>query len=611
MFRLPVFLCFVGLMVFLHACGPRGNQTSKTSKPNVLLILTDDQGYGDLSLHGNPYIKTPHLDQLGRQGVRFDRFYVSAVCAPTRAALLTGRYPLRAGVHGVTRNQEALRPGEVTFGDAFKAAGYETGYFGKWHNGSQYPNTPPGKGFDEFLGFTSGHVNNYFDAVLLRGTKEEATSGFITDVLTNEALHFMTKAKDAGRPFLCYLNYNAPHNPYQVPDSYYDPVFAVGLPPQAAGHFAMCKNIDDNVGRLLAQLESLGITENTIVVFLSDNGIAPQIARFYNAGMRGSKTSTHEGGTRVPFFIHWPAAGWEPQVIEELAEHVDLYPTLVDLCGIELAEGPPIDGRSLRALIEQSDDEWPSRTLFTHNGIDRSNRYPGAVRTPRYRLLNTIEGPQAGSQAKNRDATRSPWMLFDMVEDPAQTTNIADQHPELVEELAKEYEDWLDGLYADPPQRWPLPIGHDAHNPVRLHASQATASLPIAYHVGGFAHDWLTHWTSVDGSIQFPIEVVKPGSYAITLIYTCHKEDAGSQISVQAGDASTTAIVPAFETQALSLPNRDETSNERYLVQTWGRLPVGTLSLKEGPTTLSLKADSMTGNQVMELLAVEIEKLGE
>ncbi|MCA9072551.1 MAG: sulfatase-like hydrolase/transferase, partial [Planctomycetaceae bacterium] len=190
------------------------------SRPNVVLILTDDQGYGDLSLHGNPHLETPHIDALGKSGVQFERFYVNSFCAPTRAALLTGRYPLRTGVFGVTHNKEAMRTNETTIAEALKTAGYRTTCIGKWHNGEQYPYTPPGQGFDEFFGFHNGHINNYFNTTLIRGSKPAATEGFSSDVLTDEAIRFIQKNKTS--PFFCHLSFNAPHSPYQVPDKYYD-----------------------------------------------------------------------------------------------------------------------------------------------------------------------------------------------------------------------------------------------------------------------------------------------------------------------------------------------------------------------------------------------------
>jgi arylsulfatase A-like enzyme len=311
-------------------------------KPNILFIITDDQGYGDLSLHGNPYLETPNIDNFGTQSVRFNRFYVNSNCAPSRAALLTGRYTPRTGTHHVSQNREAMRLEEFTIAKALQSAGYYSTCIGKWHNGIQYPYDPTGRGFDEFFGFTGGHINNYFDAELLRGTKPEKTNGYITDVLTDEAIDFINTNKD--RPFFCYLAYNAPHGPWQVPDKYYDKFRKKGLSEVVSAFWGMVENIDENVGRLLELIDNLGIAENTIVIFLTDNGAVGQAANVYNAGMRGWKTSVHEGGSRVPLFMRWPAAKWDPHVVETITAHIDLFPTLLDLAGIEPPSGPPFDG---------------------------------------------------------------------------------------------------------------------------------------------------------------------------------------------------------------------------------------------------------------------------
>ena len=322
----------LGLFLFMITMG-----YSEQNQPNVLLILTDDQGYGDLSLHGNPHLETPHLDALGRKSVRFDRFYVNSVCAPSRASILTGRYAVRTGVFSVTRNGEAIKPSEVTLGEAFKSSNYSTSFIGKWHSGTQYPCTPIGQGFDEFFGFTGGHINNYFDATLLRGAEPVKTKGYITDVLTDEAIGFISKKHK--QPFFCHVSYNAPHSPYQVPDKYFDKYKQLKLKDKLAATWGMCESIDDNVGRLLKALEEQGLTENTIVLFLTDNG-GVEGARFFNAGMKGRKTSTFEGGSRVPLFFHWPKAKWKPKVVEKLTAHIDLFPTLMDLCEITPPKGP-------------------------------------------------------------------------------------------------------------------------------------------------------------------------------------------------------------------------------------------------------------------------------
>jgi arylsulfatase A len=292
-------LCLLSSFVLQHA--------SFSAPPNILLIITDDQGYGDFSIHGNPHLQTPHLDKLGRDGVRFDRFNVNSFCAPTRAAVLTGRWPLRTGVHGVTHNKEAMKASEITLAEALKPQGYRTACIGKWHNGEQFPFTPAGQGFEHVFGFNNGHWNNYFDATLLSGSKHEPTKGYITDVLTDDAMRFIFERHK--EPFFCYLAYSAPHSPYQVPDRYYDKFKAKGFEDNVAAFYGMCENIDDNVGRLLTHLDTLKLTENTLVIFLTDNGGTAGV-KTYNAGMRGGKTSVHEGGTRVPLFIRWPAAKW-------------------------------------------------------------------------------------------------------------------------------------------------------------------------------------------------------------------------------------------------------------------------------------------------------------
>ncbi|MHC4073767.1 MAG: sulfatase-like hydrolase/transferase [Planctomycetota bacterium] len=290
----------------------RGQAASTNERPNIVVILTDDQGWGDLSLHGNINLATPNVDSLARDGAIFDRFFVCAVCAPTRAEFLTGRYHPRGGVHGVTTGAERLNVDEKTIGDTFKAAGYATAAFGKWHNGTQYPYHPNGRGFDEYYGFCSGHWGNYFDPILEHNGKIVRGKGYIIDDLTDHALEFIEKNRN--RPFFCYLPYNTPHSPMQVPDRFFDrfkdnPIKMRNRNPQneqlekTRCALAMCENIDWNVGRVLKKLEDLQLAGNTIVIYFSDNG--PNSWR-WNGGMKGRKGSTDEGGVRVPCAIRWP-----------------------------------------------------------------------------------------------------------------------------------------------------------------------------------------------------------------------------------------------------------------------------------------------------------------
>ena len=428
-----------------------GNQPDR--RPNVLLIMTDDQGWGDLHSHGNDKIDTPVLDKLGTEGARFDRFFVSPVCAPTRAGLLTGRYHLRTGTHGVTRGRENMRADEVTIAEVFKAADYSTGCFGKWHNGSNWPYHPNAQGFDEFVGFCAGHWNNYFDTHLEHNGTPIKTTGYITDVLTDFAISFIQKNKH--RPFFCYLPYNAPHSPFQVPDEYFDKYKARGLNDPLACVYGMCENLDDNIGRLLKSLDYMKLTQNTIVIFLTDNG--PQTDR-YNSGMKGRKGSVHEGGIRAPCFFRWPDQIEAGVTIEQIASNIDLLPTIVDLCGVKMPKTLPLDGISVAPLLTGKTAKWPDRMIFTFRPRGRAvSNAPGSVRTRRWRAVTNS----------------GKWELYDMVEDPAQKKNVAENYPNVTGKLRAAY----DKIYPDVAKdgfdlpihvgypQWPLVVlpGHEAH----------------------------------------------------------------------------------------------------------------------------------------------------
>jgi arylsulfatase A-like enzyme len=581
-----------------------GSQLLASQPPNVLLIITDDQGYGDFSIHGNTHLQTPHIDKLGQSGVRFDRFFVNSFCAPTRAALLTGRWPLRTGCHGVTHNREAMRPSEVTMAEALKTSGYQTACIGKWHNGEQFPFTPQGQGFDHVFGFNNGHWNNYFDGTLLRGTQPEPTKGYITDVLTDDAISFITARQK--QPFFCYLAYNAPHSPYQVPDKYFEKFKAKGFDEKVAAFYGMCENIDDNVGRLLAHLDQLKLADNTIVIFLTDNGGTAGV-KTYNAGMRGGKTSVHEGGTRVPLFIRWPAAQWQPHLVKPIASHIDLLPTLLDLCGVKPPEGPKVDGISLRPLLDGKANAWSERTLFTHNPIDETNKYPGAVRTQRHRLVREIRGPAGGSKAKSNDASASPWQLYDMETDPGQEKDIAGEHTDLVQKLAAQYDTWFTDISSSVLQRFPLPVGYAEHNPVELHAPQSYFDKPLHFASGpGFANDWLTGWTDPESKVWFEIDVVTEGDYEIELAYAIDAPDSVLHLSISG--QSLEVPIPAASAPEIPLPHRDAEGKTRYRDRSWQTLKAGTLKLPKGPARLTMKPLRLSGAQGLDFKHVKLTR---
>lgn len=554
--------------------------------PNVLLILTDDQGWGDLHCHGNDLIDTPTLDQFSRQGARFDRFFVCPLCAPTRASILTGRYHLRAGVWGVTKGREIMRADETTVAQVFRAAGYATGCFGKWHNGEHYPHHPNGKGFQQFLGFCAGHWNNYFDTRLQHNGEPVPTKGYISDVLCDAALDFIRANRK--RPFFCYLPFNAPHGPFQVPDHYFAKYKERGLNDRDACIYAMCENVDDNVRRLLAHLDALGLADDTIVLFLTDNG--PNGER-YNGGMRGIKGSVHEGGVRVPCFIRWPGHIAPDTEIRHIAAHIDLLPTLADLCGIPLPEelARRLDGVSLKPLLLGGPGDWPERSIFTHSTRgDEMNPLCGSLRTPRHRLV-----------LENRN-----YQLYDLVEDPAETTDLAAREPDLLERLALEYEFFYAETTAGGFAPTPIPVGHPEFPRVEIPAPLATLVGGLEFKgKHGWANDWIVHWTSTGDEIRWELDVVEPGQYRATLMYTCPEADTGAILQLRAGAAvCQTMLASAHDPEPL--PSPDRVPRQEVYEKVWAPLAFPPFELAAGRQTLTLRATEIPGRQAMELKAI-------
>jgi arylsulfatase A-like enzyme len=436
-------------------------------RPNVVLILADDMGFGDLGYHGNPKIRTPHLDKLARQSVRMKNFHVSPVCSPTRSSLVTGRYNYRTGVVDTFLGRSLMHPDEVTVAKLLRALGYRTGIFGKWHLGDNYPMRAMDQGFEESLVLKGGGIgqpsdppggSSYFDPVLQHNGKQVRTKGYVSDVLTDAALDFIAKNK-AG-PFFVYLPFNAPHSPLEVPESYEAPYQKMNLRPDQfpkvgqpfqgktnqetiAKVYGMITNIDDNVGKLLAKLDELGLSEHTIVIFLTDNG--PAFAR-YNGGLRGLKGTVFEGGTRVPFFVRWPAKLPGDRDVDRIAAHIDVTPTLLEACGAKAPAEVKMDGVSLLSLWKGDQAAWPDRTLYFqwHRGDVPQLYRACAARSQRYRLVQP-QGVAEKKGAKTLELKPPEWKfhLFDIENDPYETTDIADKNPELVQEMKAGYLKWF------------------------------------------------------------------------------------------------------------------------------------------------------------------------
>ncbi|MDZ7637511.1 MAG: arylsulfatase [Bryobacterales bacterium] len=580
------------------AAGPRafaaqGASNSPAKKPNVLLILSDDQGYGDLACHGNPDIQTPHLDRLAAQSTEFTRFYVSPVCAPTRASVLTGRYNVRTGVHGVTAGKETMPIDETTIAESFRAEGYRTALIGKWHLGEAYPNVPHGQGFETFIGMRNGHWNDYFDAAIEKNGEPYLAKGYIADALTNEAIAYMGAHRE--EPFFLYLAYNTPHTPFQVEDRYWKKFADRGMPIELAAIYGMVENLDENIGRLLAALAELDLAEETIVIFFTDNG--PNGDR-YNAGLRGRKGAVYEGGVRVPFFLRWPGKAAAGRKVDRIASAVDIFPTLTSLCAVPPPQALPLDGMDLSPLLRSAkaaaaSAQWPDRALFTHRERegDEASLYPGAIRTQRYNLVNGTE-------------------LYDMLRDPGERVNLAPAHPELVRELRGRYEDWFHtALAARGFERFPIPVGYPEENPVTLPATQAYFTGGIRFYGrNGYSHDWLTEWSNAADTIHWDVDLVQAGRYRATLLYLAPEDAIGTVIEIRCGDEAKQAKLSAA-TSMKPLPDRNLVLVPHYQSMDWGRLEIGEIALPQRRAKLEIRCAAEKGARVMDVKALELRRL--
>ena len=434
-------------------------------KPNIVLIMPDDMGYGDLGAHGNPLIRTPHLDALHGQSLRFTDFHVSPTCAPTRSALMTGRHEFKNGVTHTIHERERMTLDAVTLPQVLKQAGYDTGIFGKWHLGDEAPYQPDRRGFDEVFIHGAGGIgqtypgscgdfpdNRYFDPAVLHNGTIEKTQGYCTDIFFGQALRWMDPEQREGKPFFAYITPNAPHAPLVSPGPQYDQlyvgkeIFGKKLNDQAVAYYAMISNIDDNVGKLLAKLEEWGIAGDTLVIFLSDNGGTH--TQLFNAGMRGGKGSFWQGGTRAPSFWRWPGGGIGGGVdCPALTAHIDVLPTLAAIAGIPVGDrlAAQVDGRSLLPLLRDPAADWDDRTLVTHIGRWPRGRAAEfqhqrcSIRDRRFRLVENAK-------------------LYDLRNDPGETTDVADQHPAEVARLRAAYDQWWEDVQ-------PLLVNEDAVGP--------------------------------------------------------------------------------------------------------------------------------------------------
>lgn len=436
-----------------------------TRSPNVVFLLADDVGYGDLACLGNPVIKTPNLDSLHEKGIRLTDFHVSPTCAPSRASLMTGKYSDATGVWHTVMGRSILDPEDTTLAQCFQSSGYRTGIYGKWHLGDNYPCRPQDLGFDDAVVCGGGGIaqtpdyfgNDNRDDSYLHNGKFQKYTGFSTDIFFNLAMDFMADARKEGKPFFCYLPTPAAHEPCWAKEKDAKPY--VGVPGlRDPGFYGMIANIDENLGRLSRFLKDHGLRDNTIFIYAGDNGSADGV-KVYNASMRGEKSSPYEGGHRVPLFMYWPAGGLTGgRDIDTLTAHIDILPTLAELCQLKNG-GKALDGESLRPLLYDDKAEWKDRTIIVDSQREENliKWKDTAVMTQRWRLVNP-----------SPDGDLSKIELYDLPKDPGEKTNIANKHPEVVESLMMQYDAWWKKVSIDGDRYVRIVLGNDQENPSRL-----------------------------------------------------------------------------------------------------------------------------------------------
>lgn len=573
---------FTGLLsvVLLTGCQ---SAADTSSPPNVIIFLADDQGWGDLSINGNQNVQTPNIDGLAEQGARFEQFYVSPVCSPTRAELLTGRYHPRSGVYSTSAGGERLDLDETTIADVFKQAGYVTGAFGKWHNGMQAPYHPNARGFDEYYGFASGHWGHYFSPMLEHNGQIVKGNGYLVDDLTDHAISFIESHKN--KPFFVYLPYNTPHSPMQVPDRWWDKFKDMDLisrhrepEKEVSTHLraalAMTENIDWNVGRVLERLEALGLDGNTIVLYMTDNG--PNGAR-WNGGMKGRKGSTDEGGVRSPLFMRWPDGIVADTRIHQPAAAIDLLPTLTGLAGIDAETQKPLDGIDLTPVLAGTKADESDRIIFSH--------WRGRVSARNQQFRLDHEG-----------------QLFDMQADPGQYQNVSEQYPEVAAQMRSAKTRWEKLVLAElnPDEERPFTLGHPDYPYTQIPARDGIAHGGIERSNRYPNDSFFLNWTSLQDSITWDVDVLADGEFEVTLYYTCPEKDLGSLVALRLGDQALTARITEAHDPPLVGMDEDRDPRQESYVKDFKPMNMGRIRLTKGTGTLTLKALEIPESQVMD-----------
>ncbi len=591
--------CLITLLTLLGQTAFPDAAPEKT-RPNILMIVSDDQGYGDLGAHGNALIDTPVLDKLFSEGIELERFYVSPVCAPTRASVLTGRYHHRTGVNGVFQGEEIMRGEETTLAELLKTAGYTTGCFGKWHNGNHWPETPNAQGFDTFVGFTAGVIYNYFDSDLLLNNKPIKTEGYISDVLTDHAIDFMKSSREQKKPFFCYVPYNVPHTPIQADPALFEKYQQRGLNDFDAGVYAMVENMDQNIDRLLNTLTELGLESDTLVIFFSDNG--PNSRRF-NADLRGKKSSMFEGGVRSPFVIRWPGTLKSGERISTPTAHVDLLPTLARITGISIPLDIELDGVDLTPLFADKEFLFADRLIYSFpftRPVEAGAPLPGSVRNQKWAAVKQWE---------------NPWTLYNLETDHSQEEDLAESHPEVLHQLRTRYERKFSEVTRRGLEVEPIKIGYPQEPVSVLKAGNAfletedEEGISFTYQKFPLPGNWITAWKDSESYAFWKIQNKHAGRYRLRLHYALTHEGIGTRIQVSGPETTVEfKLTQAHIAEETLIPHLLENEKMKYREQNWAKVELGEITLPAGEFNLTLKVLDPYVPNTLEVKALELHR---
>ena len=556
--------------------------------------MTDDQGWGDVQYNGNNLIATPALNSLQKEAAVFECFYATPLSATTRASLLTGRYHLRTGSVFVQSGLENMQPNETTIAELFKKAGYATGCFGKWHNGAHFPFSPNGQGFDEFLGFTSGHWANYFDPELQHNEKQTQRKGYITDIFTDAALQFIESNKN--RPFFCYVPYNAPHSPLQLPDQYFDK-YDKSLPIQnpkeravVASIYGMVESVDANIGRIIQRLDELKLRENTIILFLSDNGPSFKGAKRYNGAWRGAKGEVYEGGMRVPCMINWKGTIAAHKISHPVSV-IDLMPTLLDLCKLTNDHTKlPIDGVSLNGLLQDANNRFAPRKLYTHRYTGKMSEATGALRFENLSLT----------------VLKDSVLLFDLSKDTMQKHNIFDKSNANHAQLLTDYQNWFNETSSGFTPSLVIPVGYKQAPEVRISATDGKLFGKLNI-IGAPNDNWVNGFQAKTDSLNIDVDFVNNGKYQFDIEFSNLESNQNIDVNLCCDNKLLSRKLPQFISKPLPCHDRVDRKPEAY-PQTWGRLNLGEMKMLAGTHRLKLYSEHANSDKNIQIRRIIITK---